>query len=106
MSKFPLYDDLNKQIEINSLIESDLSNDDKIVFINDIKNLDAYSQELFYTLIRYYQMNNHDGIQILNLPYSAKKLKSGYKFDLDNFPNHLKQMLFLFVKKNKDSYRN
>ena len=106
MSKFPLYDDLNKQISTKKLENIDLKIEEKKEFINDIKKLDSYSQELFYTLIRYYQMNNHDGIQSINLPYNAKKLKSGYKFDLDNFPEHLKQMLYLFIKKNKESYRN
>tara|TARA_Y100000996_G_scaffold253790_1_gene199682 strand:- start:2727 stop:3047 length:321 start_codon:yes stop_codon:yes gene_type:complete len=106
MSKFPLYDDLNKQITINKLENIDLQIEEKKKFISDIKKLDSYSQELFYTLIRYYQMNNHDGIQSINLPFNAKKLKSGYKFDLDNFPDHLKQMLYLFIKKNKESYRN
>ena len=106
MSKFPLYDDLNKQISTKKLENIDLKIEEKKEFISDIKKLDSYSQELFYTLIRYYQMNNHDGIQSINLPYNAKKLKSGYKFDLDNFPEHLKQMLYLFIKKNKESYRN
>lgn len=98
--KLPLYDNIYNYISKNNLINLDLNVDQKINFIKLIKKLNKNESELFYILIRFFQLNNDDGIDSFNLPYKSKKQKNGYKFDIDNFPNTLKQILYRFLEIN------
>lgn len=104
MSNLPIYD-----ILYNSSLDKDLSDSEKEEFIKIIKKIDLEGSEILYAIIRVFQVNHMDHCN--NVPYSGKILKSGIKFDLDDFPNKLKQMLFSFVKKHvqkmtEDNQRN
>tara|TARA_Y100000816_G_C25848215_1_gene443110 strand:- start:289 stop:600 length:312 start_codon:yes stop_codon:yes gene_type:complete len=100
MSKqLPLYDNLYKYINNENLVNTDLDENQKNLFVKSIKKIDKNGMELLYILIRYYQVN-HDDLHSLELPYNSKKQKLGYKFDLDLLPNTLKQILYRFVELN------
>jgi len=94
MSSFPLYDNLNQQTEN---ISNALSSNEKILLSDNIKKIDNDGHKIIYALIRYFQMKHFQNNGI-DLPYSSKKQKSGYKFDIDCLPNQLQQILFLFSK--------
>ena len=94
MSSFPLYDNLNQQTEQNI---NSLSTENKAILSENIKNLDNDGHKMIYALIRYFQMKHCEN-NGLDLPYSSKKQKSGYKFDIDRLPHQLQQILFLFSK--------
>ena len=94
MSSFPLYDNLNQKTEN---ITEVLSTEEKKKLSENIKKIDTDGHKMIYALIRYYQMkhNQNNGV---DLPYSSKKQKSGYKFDIDYLPQQLQQILFHFSK--------
>ena len=94
MSSFPLYDNLNQQTEN---ISETLTPDEKGILSDNIKNIDDDGHKIIYALIRYFQFKHfqNNGVE---LPYSSKKQKVGYKFDIDHLPQQLQQILFLFSK--------
>jgi hypothetical protein len=94
MSSFPLYDNLNQQTENVSEM---LSSIDKTMLSENIKKIDNDGHKMIYALIRYFQMK-HSQNNGIDLPYSSKKQKSGYKFDIDCLPQQLQQILFMFSK--------
>ena len=93
MSKFPLYDNLYKNVD-----DEDLSLNDKKNFLKRIKKLDENGQELIYTLIRFYEIENNENDKNNNLPYNGIFVDNDINFDLDKFPLKLKQILFKFSK--------
>ena len=102
MSNFPLYDNLIT--EVTSF--EDLSNKQKEYFMKMIADVDDNSSELIYALIRVYQLENSDNKNIFTLPYDGKFIDSDLKFDLNELPNQLKQMLYKFLTlyhENKDN---
>ena len=94
MSSFPLYDNLEQKTE--NMLEG-LIDEEKNTLSQNIKNIDNDGHKIIYALIRYFQMKHHQNNGI-DLPYSSKKQKSGYKFDIDCLPFQLQQILFLFSK--------
>ena len=92
MSKFPLYDSLLKDISDN-----DLTSTEKRVFLKRIIKIDKNGNELVYALIRMYQVENKEENTSFTLPYNGAFVESDIHFDLDKFPNTLKQLLFKFL---------
>jgi hypothetical protein len=101
-TQFPLYNNI-----YNDVIQRNLSNDltinQKTDIINYIKKTSHRSHELIYTLIRIYQIYNDDLQNNMNYPYNCKKLKSGYKFDLERLPITLKHIINSFIQMDKNS---
>lgn len=95
MSNFPLYDNLYTETDI----VDDLSETEKTELLKLIKNIDSLGTEYIYVLIRIYQLENSEDKSTFKLPYGGKYLKNDIKFDLNELPNRLKQMLYKFVKK-------
>jgi len=95
MSNFPLYDNLFAETDI----VDDLTENEKTELIKLIKSIDNVGAEYIYVLIRIYQLENSDDKSTFKLPYGGKYIKNDVKFDLNELPNKLKQMLFKFVKK-------
>ena len=95
MSNFPLYDNLLAETDI----VDDLTENEKTELIKLIKSIDNIGAEYIYVLIRIYQLENSDDKSTFKLPYGGKYIKNDVKFDLNELPNKLKQMLFKFVKK-------
>jgi len=107
---FPLYDTLYKE----STNKKDLTIKQKNELLLDIKNLDDNSKELFYVLIQYYYQknnyfqNNQNNENILFIPYNPTTIKNqnnsfNITWNLNNFPIHLKQILYNFIVLHKKS---
>ena len=98
--QLPLYDNIYDHVNKSNLINMDLNIEQKNNFIKLVKKLTKNDSVIFYILIRFFQLKHDEGIDSFNLPYKSKKQKNGYKFDLDNFPNTLKQILNRFLEIN------
>ena len=96
MSNFPLYDSLS--VERNN---EDLSFKQKDDFIKIVKSIDTKGHELIYALIRTYQLENCEDKSTFKLPYGGKYVKTDIKFDLNDIPNDLKNILYKFVLKHE-----
>jgi hypothetical protein len=93
MSNFPLYDSLS-----SGVLNIDLSTKQKDEFMKIMKNIDVDGAERIYVLIRMYQLENCEDKSTFKIPYGGKYVKEDLKFDLNDLPNELKQMLYKFVK--------
>ena len=92
MSNFPLYDNL-----LNKTSSSDLTVKQKEEFTKMIKNIDQNGYELIYILIRIFQIENNEDKSTFKLPYGGKYVKNDIKFNLEDLPNQLKQILYKFL---------
>jgi len=93
MSSFPLYDSL-----IVDVSNDELKIEEKDDFMKMIKTFDTNGYELIYALIRVFQLENNEDKSTFKLPYGGKYVKNDILFDLNEFPNKLKQLLYKFVK--------
>ncbi len=93
MNNFPLYDNLSKDLKNRDLLVKE-----KTDFVNKIKQIDQDGLDLIYALIRVYYVKNEENKTDFSLPYNGKYIKEDMKFDLDDFPIQLKQMIFKFIK--------
>ena len=92
MSKFPLYDNIIKDIS-----KKDLTIPQKKALIKRIQKIDNNGHELIYALIRMYQTENSDQEMSFTLPYNGLYVENNINFDLENLPVELRQMLLKFV---------
>ena len=94
MSNFPLYDNMSKDIK-----NRDLTLKQKDEFMRKIKKIDDNGAELVYALIRVFENENSEETPgSFKLPYCGKYTsKQDMKFDLDQLPLKLKQILYKFV---------
>lgn len=100
MSNFPLYDNLMSEVQSFE----DLTTKQKDEFMKIIGDIDDNTSELVYALIRVFQLENSENKNTFTLPYDGKFIDNEVKFDLNELPNQLKQMLNNFLilyKKNK-----
>ena len=94
---------LEKQLPVYELLfsqcsDQDLTPEQKTFFVTNIDRIDTPITDLFYMIIRVY-FNTH-GNTAHALPYDAKVIKKGVKFQLNRLPNKLQQMLFKFLEQN------
>jgi hypothetical protein len=92
MSTFPLFTSLRK-----GLLSRDLTAKTKENFIAEVKNIDESGSELIYALVRFYYIEE-TGTPLPGLPYEGKITDDNVQFNLDNFPNKLKQLLYKFIQ--------
>lgn len=92
MSKFPLYDNLSKDIS-----NTKLNTNQKKSFIKRVEKIDKSGYELVYALIKMYQMENNEDNTSFTLPYSGKYINNEMTFDLDEIPGNLQQILYKFL---------
>lgn len=92
MSNFPLYDNLMSKTE-----DKDLTIKQKEEFIKLAKNIDTEGSERIYILIRLFAINHIEDKTSYNLPYDGKKIKNDIKFDFNELPKRLKQILYSFI---------
>jgi len=91
MSKFPLYDNLSRNIPT-----IDLTLAQKRLFVKRIEKIDQNGHELVYALIRMYQVENREDISF-TIPYEGIITpETGINFNIDNLPIQLKHILFKF----------
>lgn len=97
MSNFPLYDNIINEIKT----EEDLTTKQKDEFIKLVENVDEHASELIYALIRVYQLENSENKNTFTLPFNGTFVNDTIKFDLNELPNKLKQVLYKFIVLNK-----
>lgn len=93
---FPLYETLKK-----NLSKKDLTDLQKKRFIKSIPKLDNDTQNLLYALIKNYDQIENDTKSPIIIPFKGRMDKDCINFDLSEFPNELKQLLYKFVMLHK-----
>ena len=58
----------------------------KLTILNALKTFDRETSELVYALIKSFDVTSSNPT-VVGLPFGGKQLKTGPKFDLDNFPS-------------------
>ena len=96
MSCFPLYDSF-----LQGASDDDLSTEEKQEFTELIPTLNQKGYDLIYVLVKMYANNHEEGHKKYMLPYSGNYLGMNIQFDLEKFPDKLKQLLYNFVKTHK-----
>ena len=89
----PIYDTL-----LSSVVNMDLTIEEKNDFMEQIKKLDLNGLERVYVIIRIFHINNSNENTTFNLPYGGLFIKEEMRFDLEKIPFKLKQILYLFIK--------
>ena len=113
MSKFPLYDSM-----IKGTPKTDLTIKNKQEFSKLVQQMDTNGYELIYALIRMYQIENNDAVEVDiqtgnaqtgntqtgnapsgngKLPYEGIFENGNVHFDLEKLPNKLKHLIFKFL---------
>jgi hypothetical protein len=92
-SKFPLYTSIKNITDF----DKELSHQELVNVSQKIKKLDKKTHELVYALIKSYQIDNKENKAHM-LPYESKQLKTGIKFDMNNIPKGLQNMLAKFLE--------
>jgi hypothetical protein len=92
-SIMPLYESL----QLKTSCDSSLDNE-KLLEISDLitRLFDKEGFELLYMIIKYYSIIE-DNLSINEIPYKPKIIKAGLKYDFNNFPNKLINMICSFV---------
>ncbi len=85
---FPLYSSLKKD-EFK-----ELTNEQKDDLLEFTKNMNEDQQEKVYALIRSYHLD--EDVNIQDIPYNGRLLKTGLKFDIDCLPSKLQCILHSF----------
>ena len=92
MTVFPLYDNMNKNIK-----NKDLTLKQKKNLITKFQTLNENDTEIVYMLIRTHEISTEGSEQLTSLPYQGTYSDStNILFDVENFPNELKQILHKF----------
>lgn len=92
--QFPLFCHLKNELNIEEI--EPLTLEQKIEMIEHIKELDEQGCSLVYALIRYYQIYE-DKCSAIDVPFSMKKVKTGYRFCIEDLPTLLQHLIFRFV---------
>jgi len=96
MSNFPLYNSILEKLDEKQL-ENQLTTDEKQEFVNFVKTADNDKHELIYILLKIHQIRTENSSKT-SLPFSGKEQKAGLKFDIDNCPEKLQQILYKFME--------
>jgi hypothetical protein len=94
----PVYEMLSE-----SSMDIELSLEEKEMLTRNVKEMNQIGHELVYVIIKSYEKENSKDITAY--PYEGKPLKTGVKFDIDNFDNRLKQIIFKFSKLHLETQR-
>jgi hypothetical protein len=92
-SGFPLYSSIYKEVD-NDIITIQ----EKQYVMNNIKKIEKQNYEYIYALIISYYIDEHRQ-NLSSIPYEGKQLKTGIKFNLEDFPNKLQKIIYIFIKK-------
>lgn len=95
MSSFPLFDSLYN--DTKDLDHDKFNNDQMNYILENVSELDENARELFFAIIRYHHIKKCG--YTIELPYNSKQLKSGIRIDFEKLENHLKFMLYEFMKR-------
>lgn len=99
-ASFPLYDNLVKESK-----NTPLSKEESDEFIKIVKKIDTEGSELFYAIIKNYQLHHCEPTKASELPYGAKLVKGCLKFELNPIPDECKHMLLSFLRKHSQKMK-
>ena len=88
---FPLYTSLSTKLS-----SRDLTVAQKTYFQKQVESMSESEHELIYALIKAYNIAQENKAS-LTLPYGGKFVKNDLVFDLEKFPNKLRQLLYKFI---------
>lgn len=91
---FPLYQTIYKATEETD--HSQLTHEQKIELMNNIKLLEKQAHEYIYLLIKIYSLEK-DVYSLTDNPYQCKLFKSGMKWEIDKLPPRLLSMIWYFT---------
>jgi hypothetical protein len=94
MTSFPLFSHLRNEIDGNDAME--LSVAQRTELIEKIKELNEQGCSLIYALIRYYQIYELQE-NAIDTPFGMKKIKTGYRFCIEDLPPLLQNLITRFV---------
>ena len=80
----------------NDVENKDLLPEQKEELIKNIKTLDEKGSEIFFILIKLFELDTIPSTGN-GLPYECKFIAKEYRFDLEKLPELLKQILFKFT---------
>lgn len=89
MSLSNLYTSLKNDVEDEQFTQ-------KEKFIRSISQIDEKGHEMFYAIIKLYQIENRKD-SFDQLPYESKFVSSKLRFDYEKLPNQLKHILYKFM---------
>jgi hypothetical protein len=78
-------------------IQTKLEDHKNRYIIQTIPKLDEKGHETIFFLIRMFNINQVNDVTF-SIPYESAEKSGEIEFDLDKFPNHLQQMLYMFVQ--------
>lgn len=96
---FPLFNTVKSTIPDDC---KELSQEQFEETIAIIKKMHVRDLELVYGLIKAYDITYSDPPSLIGLPFSGKELKSGPKFDMDNMPYVLQNIIYKFALMNDE----
>ena len=94
-TQFPLYDILYTKIQDSENLNTELTLIQKQSIISFITSAPEQIHEIVYVLIRIFQLQHET--QHFSLPYGAKQIKKGIKFNINKFPKTLSQIIHQFI---------
>lgn len=94
-TEFPLYDILYTKIQDSNTLDTELTHQQKQSIISFVTSAPEHIHEIVYVLIRIFQLQHET--QHFILPYGAKQIKKGIKFNLNKFPRTLSQIIYQFI---------
>jgi hypothetical protein len=99
MSSFPLYDTFYKKAS-----DAKLSTKEENEFLKNMQVIDEKGHEYVYGLIKHYSIVNNNASN--DTPFSGERCDNTFSFNLDEIPNKLKRMLFIFTKEHLEIMKN
>lgn len=94
---FPLFNMLSQKVKQSvDHPENEWSLEERLRLAESCKQLDEEGYQVLYAIIRYYYLEkDHGAFHVL--PYQMKKLKLGYRVDLDHLPPFLLHLMDVFI---------
>lgn len=92
--QFPLFSHLKNELDVDGI--EPLSLAQMLELTEKIKSLDEQGCSLVYALIRYYQIYE-DKCNAIDVPFHMKKIRTGYRFCIEELPMLLQHLIFCFV---------
>jgi len=96
IGQFPLFCHLKNELNTDE-IGSPLTLVQMLELTEKIKELDEQGCSLVYALIRYYQIYE-DKCSTIDVPFNMKKIKTGYRFCIEDLPILLQHLIYRFVE--------
>lgn len=100
---FPLFSHLKNEIGEDGI--EGLTIEQKAQLVDRVKELNEQGCSLVYALIRYYQIYEYKN-NIIDTPFGMKKVKTGYRFCIDDLPPLLQNLLWRFIEIHLHSQRD